>query len=173
VTLAANLARCSADLAGRVRRADDVHLLPGHGRALDSGRTVEDPNPDEAVQCRDGEPAVRHAGGNDHRSSSDVAAVAQRDDALVAVNREPGRSVREHELGPEENRLLPGPVRQLTAADSARKAEVVADHRARSGLPTDRLGLDDQRAQPLGRAVHPGRQTSRSGTQDHEIVPSG
>ena len=69
---------------------------------------------------------------------------------------------RQHELRPEDPRLLVGALRELGAADAAREAEVVADQRARARLAADRLALDDERAQPLRGGVDGGGEAGRA-----------
>ena len=81
--------------------------------------------------------------------------------------------MRKDELGPEEQRLLPGAKCQLAAADAVREAQVVADHRARSGLAPDRLRLDDEGAQSFGGAVDRGGKPRRSRPEDGEIEDLG
>ena len=104
-----------------------------------------------------GKPAVGHTRGDDHRLGRRLAVVGQRYDALIAAAAQLGRLVGEHELGPEEHRLLPGPVRQDAAADAPRKAKIVTDHGACAGLPTDRVRFQHDSVQPFRRAGDGGR----------------
>ena len=157
-------------LPGGVGPADHVDVLPAHGGGFRARRAVEHPHPDQPVQGGDPQGAVGHPGRNEHRPPHCRACLAQGDQPLVAGWPDPGRPLREHELGAEQHRLLPGPVRQSGTADAAGKAQVVADHRAAASLPADGPGLHDQGAQTLGGAVHGGRQPGRPGAQDHQVV---
>jgi hypothetical protein len=126
-------------------------------RGLNPGRPIEDAGADEAVQRRDRQAAVGHSRGDDHRPGRRLAVVGQRYDALIAAAAQLGRLVGEDELGPEEHRLLPGPVRQGAAADALRKAKIVADHGACAGLAADRVRFEQDGAQPFRRAGDRGR----------------
>ena len=72
--------------------------------------------------------------------------------------------------GAELLRLDRRPRRQVLPGDAGREPEVVLDPRAGAGLTADGDGVDRQRAQPLGRGVHRGRQPSRPGTDDDHVV---
>ena len=124
-------------LAGGIRAADDVRLLIHRRRRLGDGAAVEDPRPDQGLELGDAEPAVGGARREDDRAGADLAAVGEADVEAVAVAPDPGRVVHEGELGAEDPRLLVGALRQPPTADAARKAEVVADQRARGRLPAD------------------------------------
>src|SRR6266545_6161104 len=50
-----------------------------------------------------------------------------------------------------------------------REAEIVADERARAGLATDRLPVDDDRTQPFRSAVYSSGQPRRAGTDHHDV----
>ena len=51
----------------------------------------------------------------------------------------------------------------------AGKPEVVLDPARGAGLAAQRGGLDHQRRQPLGRAVHGGAKAGRAATDDHQV----
>ena len=93
----------------------------------------------------------------------------------VALAPDPGRVVHEGELGAEDPRLLVGALGQPAAADAARKAEVVADQRARGRLPADPAVVDDQRPEALRGAVDRRREAGRPGADDDdvELAPLG
>src|SRR6185312_13906834 len=75
----------------------------------------------------------------------------------------------QHEVRPEHPGLLIAALRELGAADPAGEPEVVADQRAGPGLPADRLLLDDQGGQALGRPVHRGREAGRTAADDEYV----
>jgi hypothetical protein len=50
------------------------------------------------------------------------------------------------------------------------EAEVVADHRAGTGLTADRPRLEDQGVQTLGSTVDRRCETSRSGAEHNQVV---
>ena len=76
----------------------------------------------------------------------------------------------DEDLGAEPARLLQRAARELVAGDARREAEVVLDPRRGAGLAARRLALDHDRAQPLRRAVHGGREPGRPGADDHGVV---
>ncbi|MCW2831374.1 MAG: response regulator, partial [Aeromicrobium sp.] len=61
------------------------------------------------------------------------------------------------------------PLGQAHAGDAARKAEVVADHRARAGLAADRLRLEHDGAEALAGAVDRGGEAGRSRPDDRQV----
>ena len=117
-----------------------------------------------------GKPAVGHSRGDDHGPGRRLAVVGQRDDALIAAAAQLGRLVGEDELGPEQHRLLPGPVRQDAAADAPRKAKIVTDHGACAGLAADRVRFQHDSAQPFRRARDGGRQASGPGAHHGKVI---
>src|SRR5207342_983315 len=129
-------------LTGGVRSTDDIYLLPSHCWRFDAGGAVEHPSADEAVQPGDTKAPVGHTGRNDHSLSDGLASVVQRDRVAIRASREADGLVGEHELGSEQHRLLPRPVCQLTSADAACEAQIVADQRAGAGLAADCQLLD-------------------------------
>jgi hypothetical protein len=56
------------------------------------------------------------------------------------------------------------------SGQAMREPEIVADQRARSGLPAGYIWLEDQRAQPFGRGVDHGRQPGRPGADDRHVT---
>ena len=82
---------------------------------------------------------------------------------------EAGDAAGEVERGAEPRRLEHGPPAELAAGDAAREAEVVADHRARAGLPAERLALEHQRGQAFRGAVDGGAQPGRTGADDGQV----
>ena len=81
-----------------------------------------------------------------------------------------GCGVGEHEVGPEQQRLLPGSLCERGAADPAFEAEIVADQGTGAGLTTDRDRLHDQGAQPLRCSIHRSREAGRPGADHGEVV---
>ena len=76
----------------------------------------------------------------------------------------------DEDLGAEPARLLQRAARELVARDARREAQVVLDPRRRPGLAARRLALDDDRPQPLRRAVDGRREPGRSAADDHRVV---
>ena len=62
-----------------------------------------------------------------------------------------------------------GADRELGPGKAPREAEVVADHRARARLSAERLLVDDQHVEALGRAVYRGGQPGRSRPDDCDV----
>jgi hypothetical protein len=76
----------------------------------------------------------------------------------------------ECELRSEKQGLFPCAVGQLAAADASDEAEVVADHRAGSGLSADGVGLQDKRPEALGCGEHRSGEASRAGADNDDVV---
>ena len=75
----------------------------------------------------------------------------------------------EHEVGSERQCLLVCLLGEPAAADPLGEAQVVADQRARSRLPTDAAFVDNENSQPFGGAVHRRRQARRAGAHDGDV----
>ena len=147
-------------LAGRVAGADDVDVEAVRVRRLAARRAVEDALADEPVEALDRELPPRDAAGEDDRPrAQDVAAVEVH---LARRGVDPRDRARDEDLGAEPPRLLQRAARELVARDAGREAEVVLDPRRGAGLAAGRLALDDDRAQPLGRAVDGRREPGRA-----------
>ena len=114
--------------------------------------------------------AILHAGGGQQRARDDLAAVAQRQALVSAVDRDAGHFERHEHLGAEPLCLRDRAPGQLAAADAGREAEIVLDLRAGARLPARRMPIEQQRPQSLGGAVHRGGEPGRSGAHDHEVV---
>ena len=170
--LVGELGQVQGRLPGRVAAADhdDVAALhlPRHG-----GRgTVVDAAAQEGVQGGHPQPAVGDACGEDDRPGADPGSA----DEHVMVGGFPGRGVLDVgdraarvELCPEPQRLNAGALRQPHPRNAAREPQIVADHRTGSGLAADRLRLDDDGVQSLGRRVHRRRQPGRTCADDHHV----
>ncbi len=118
----------------------------------------------------DAELAVGDARRDDDRARLDVAAVgAQQVVRALGPGLERGDLPAGEELHAEADRLVAGALGQPHAGDPAREAEVVADHRARAGLPADRLGLEHDRGEALAGAVHRGGEAGRAGADDRQV----
>ena len=90
-----------------------------------------------------------------NRGSVREALLALERMGLVTTRRGDGHTVR--------------PLREAHPGDAAGEAQVVADHRAGAGLTADCLRLEHDGGEPLGRAVHRGRETRGPGA-DHRQV---
>ena len=83
--------------------------------------------------------------------------------------RDPGHRTPRVEAAAEPVDLRAGPLREPHARDAAREPQVVADHRARTGLAPDRLGLHDDRLQSLGRRIDGGGEAGGTGADDDDV----
>ena len=142
------LGQVHGGLAGRVAGADHKHLAARHRRGLADRRAVEHPGADQLLHAGRVQPPVVGAGGHDHRPVGRLAPVDQADQPIGPAALQPGRAGVD-QLGAEQDRLVAGPLGEVTAADPAGEAEVVADQGAAAGLPADRLGLEQQGAEPF------------------------
>src|SRR4051794_13212154 len=143
-------------LTGRICSANDVDVLTSHRWRLRRSRAVEDTCTDQALERRNVQTAVVDASRDHDRSGMHHTATGEVDHALCAACRQSRRALHEDELRSKKQGLLPGTKGEFTAADPTLEAEVVADHRAGSGLAADRLWLDDQRAEAFRGAVDGG-----------------
>ena len=112
-------------LAGRVRRADDVHVLAGALARLARGRAVVDAAHAERLEAGRLEPPVRHTGGDQHRARLDLA--------LAAAAAPPSRTAR---TGPR----LSNPTTSRASTISAPKREAWATARWVRSAPESPLG---------------------------------
>ena len=132
------------------------------------------------VDARAGEPldvvgaqrAPARAGGHHDRAGERVLPVVEVDphEPLVAA-RELDGAVEAREDGVEAACLERRLACQLGAGDAGREAEVVLDPRAGAGLPAGRPRLGDERPQPLGAAVHRGREPGRPAAEHDQVEP--
>ena len=114
--------------------------------------------------------AVLHAGRGQHGPRDDLAAVAERQVLVSAIDRHAGHFERHEQLRAKPLRLRHGAPRQLAAADARGKPEIVFDSRAAARLPAGRVPIEQQRPQPFRRAVDRRGEARRAGADDHEVV---
>ena len=88
----------------------------------------------------------------------------------LAVAGEPFRAFRDHDLGAEFLRLCVGAPRELLTGNAGRKAQIVLDFRARSGLSARRIRLQHEDIQSLRRTVHRSCEARRSGADDDDVA---
>ena len=158
-------------LAGRVAGADDVDVEAVGVRRFAACGAVEDALAGEAVETLDRQlPPGDAAGEDDRPRPQDVAAVEVH---LTGRGVDARDRPRDEDLGAEPARLLERAARQLVARHARGEAEVVLDPRGRARLAAGRLALDHDRPEPLGRAVHGGRQAGGPGADDHRVVLRG
>ena len=160
-------------LTGRVRAADDVDALPRELPRLGRRRPVVDTPPLQVRERRNVEPPIRDSRREDDASRLDARAAGYRDGVRGLAELDVLHLAREQERRTEDPCLLVRALRELGAAQPPRESEVVADPRARSRLPADRLALDDQRVQALRRRVDGGREPRRPGSDDHHVERPG
>ena len=160
-------------LPGRVGPAHDVDVVAHESGRFRGGAAVVHAGTVQVLELRDLDAAIAGAHGEEHRPRADGFGVRQRDDELVAVPVDARDRVHEREVGAEDPRLLVGRPGESPAADPAGEAEVVPDQRAGGGLAADAPAVDDERGEPLRRAVHGGRQARRPGADHHDVEGSG
>ena len=156
-------------LGGRVAAADDADARGAAPlRLLRAGR-VEDADPLVGVDVGDGQPAVVGARGENDGAGAHLVSVLEPDEVAVGARLEPDRAVRRGGAGAELARLRDRPGRQLGATDPGREAEVVLDPARRARLAAERAALDDERVEPLGRAVDRRAEPCGTAPDDHEV----
>ena len=169
--------RTCAGVAGQVERrlprrvaaADDVDALAGQRLGLRHRGAVEHARALELGQAGGVEAPVLDPEREHDRTRRDLGAAVGADDVPAVPLLERRRAVREPELRPEEPRLLVRTLGELAAAEATRKAEVVADQRARAGLAADGARVEHGRPQALRGGVHGRAQAGRAGADDDEI----
>src|SRR6476469_9208612 len=118
-------------------------------------RPVVDPVTTELLETRDSEASVGHSRRDDCSSRGDLTHVGEVcQESTGGLGRELRHLPGHDEAGAEDPCLLIAALRQLGATQAARKTEVVADQRARSGLTADCLALDDEGTDSLRRGVN-------------------
>src|SRR6187200_55755 len=119
--------------------------------------SVVDPMTTELLEARDAEASVGHSRRDDRSSCGDLTHVGDLcQESAGALGRELPHLPGHHEAGAEDPSLLVAALRQLGATQAARKTQIVADQRARSGLAADCLALHDEGADSLRRGVYRG-----------------
>jgi hypothetical protein len=157
-------------LAGRVPAADHDRVPAAQRRRLAPRRSVVDAGSDERLDRRIAEPAIGHAGRDQHGARAQLAPVGQRHDSVAALGGQGRHASHEDEVRAEDGGLAERSHRELLAADSPREAEVVADHRGRAGLTARSLALDHDRLEALGRRGDRRGEPRRPRTDDREVV---
>ena len=157
-------------LPGRVSAADDVDVLAGERLRLRHRRAVVDAGALEVDAARSLEPSVLDTESEHDGSSGDLrSAVGSAHDEASRVALERNDSASDLRPGAEEPRLLVGALGELTASQTARKAEVVANQRARSCLPTDAAAVEHGRPEALRGPVDRRAESGRAGPDDDEV----
>ena len=158
LTCAACFARYSAAWPAELPPPTTYDVRARAGLGLADRRAVVDARADERLDLGHAEAAVLDAGG-EHDGAARRSRCRRR--PLITwwspSVRSPRHVLHQQEVGAEHPGLLVRALRELGPADPAREAEVVADPRARPGLAADRLALDHERVEALGRGVHRGR----------------
>src|SRR5207244_5383261 len=125
-------------LARRIRSPHNEDLLADHRRSLDTGRAIKDSSSHEPIESRNAKAAVTNARRENDRTGDNFSGVGEAHYAFAALRSKPGRWLCKREVRTEQKGLLPCPEGQFTAAESAWKTEIVANHRAGAGLPAQR-----------------------------------
>ena len=164
------LGQVDRGLAGRVGPAHHEHVLVLAALGLGERRTV--------VHARAGH--LRAAGGRqlpvgdprreDDRLGGNRAAVAEPNGLGGAVHLKARHLARRQQLRAELDGLPPCPVGELSAGHAVGEAEVVLNAARLAGLAAGGVRLDEDGAQPLGRAVDRRAEPARAAAHYDEVV---
>ena len=155
----------------RVPGTNDDDLAARHLTRVGRRRAVEHPAANETLEWLDAETSIRHAACEDDRVRLCNGTIGEGEPVWRSgLQRLDG--ARQVEGGAEAGCLKHGAAGKLTSGDAAGEAEVVADHGARACLTAERLGLDHQGRQALGRCVHRSAHPGGAGA-DHRDVEDG
>ena len=157
-------------LAGRVRPADDHHVLVAARHALAARAAVVHAAAGQLLDAGRVQAAVVDPGGDDDRLRAQPVVTGQLHEPRRPALVDGGHLLHGQELGAEAGRLRRGPAGEVGAGEAHGEAEVVLDPRALAGLAARRLALDQRRSQALRRAVDGGREPGRPAADDHEVV---
>ena len=157
-------------LAGRVPAADDEHAPAGDGRRFRGRGAVVHPRAGVLGHAARGMLAIEHAGGGQHGSRDNLAAVGERETLVSPIDRNLRHFERREKLRAQPLRLRHGAACQFAAADAGRKPEIVLDPRTGARLPARGVPVEQQRPQPFRCAVHRRRKAGRTGADDHQVV---
>jgi amino acid transporter len=134
-------------LSRGVPGTDDVHVAGSHGAGLAAGRAVEHPGADQPLQAGHLESPPRDS-GRDHCPRDDACAVGGAYLVLRTVAGHERGWLGEHEVGPEQPRLLTGAVGEVAPADVVSEAGIVADLRAGAAWPPGRFASSKRVSSP-------------------------
>ena len=159
-------------LAGRVAPAHDDHVLAAAALGVGRHGGVVHAGAGEPLHVVRRERAPARAGGHDHRAGERVLPVVEVDaHEPFGPASQLDRAVEAREHCVEAARLQRGLARQLGARDARGEPEVVLDPRAGAGLPAGCPGLGHEGPQPLGPAVHGGRQPRGAAPEHDQVEP--
>jgi hypothetical protein len=165
------LGKVQRRLPGRIRATDDEDVAATMEGGLADCRAIVDPAPDQLLHPRRVEPPVVHARRTDRRPRPDPGTVDERDaDLPVRLSARLHHVRAHHDLGPEAKRLRVNRLSQLCSAHALREAREVLDPRARPGLPSRCMALDDNGIEPFRGRIDGGRQPRRTGPDDQKVV---
>ena len=155
-------------LPRRVAATDHHDVLAGHLAGCAGGRAVVDAGADKIFDATHAESAIGHT-RSDHDGAGADLGVIHPDVVMVGTHLDAGGATTAEELGPEPARLDAGTLGQSHTGDAPGEAEIVLDHRAGSGLTTDRAGFEHCGGQTFGCAVHGSGKPGRPCTQHHDV----
>ena len=128
----------------------------------------------EPIQVFDVEPAISGSGGDHHGTGPDTLAIEQLQHmtihAWVAVHIQTGYLVRNRHFDSELACLAGGSAHERHAADPGGEAEVVLDPSRGAGLAAKRPALENEDGETFRARVNSGRETSRPGSDDGDVV---
>ena len=149
-------------LTGRIGAAHDVHIVIAAGDRFGRASSVVNAGAGQAIHAGHVQLTPLDSGGDQERLGGDLAAIGQAHDPVRIFDAQGDGFLRREDLRAEAPRLSHGPARQIGAAQSGWKAQVVFNAGAEAGLTSGRLTLDDHGMQTFGCAIDARREACRA-----------
>ena len=159
-------------LAGGVAAANQDDLLLGAQTRLDWGGPVPDPPAVEVGEACDLGPSVtRAARHHDGARAHHLAIIERQAESAVGLRAiERPHFDGDHDISAEFLRLVEGSRHQRVSGNAGRKAEIIFDSGAGTGLAAERPRIANSNRQAFRSRVDRGRQSRGAGAHDGDVI---
>src|SRR5580704_15776161 len=159
-------------LPSRVRSTYDIYDFTFAGESFGCAAAVVHTGALQLINAFRLQTPPLHASRNHQRMTRKLASIPELHDSVWALYAHAHSFLRQN-LHAESLSLHNRAPRQITSAQPARKAQIILDSRAHSGLSTGRLALNQDGGQSFRRAIDRGGQSCGTSAKYREIVEVG
>src|SRR5260370_927317 len=167
------LRKVHGGLTGGIRAANDVDCFALAGQRFGGSAAIINTGALQVLNPRNVQGLPLHAHGEKQSVTRNLRTVRKLHIAVRTLGAKTSRFLWRENLDAEAPRLCNGTPRQVTAAKSGWKAEIVLNSRTKSGLSARRFAFDHHRSQAFARTIYSGGKPRRSSSDDGEIVEVG